>query len=365
MGPDRRRRRLLRAGAALPLLACTGEGAWALTRGDATISVRAQGARGDGRSDDTRAFQQAIAALPAAGGTVLVPPGRYLLDAVRGVRLRSRMHLRMDPDAVLVTIPNAAERSVLLVLEDISDVEVSGGRIVGDRDRHLGTAGEWGHGLQTRGAQRVVVRDLHVSDCWGDGLSVAGLKAARGRPRERSADVLLERVVATGNRRQGLTIGGATRVQVRDSEFSDTRGTAPEAGIDIEPDVSLAEDIRISGCRIHGNRGPGVQVYKRTRGVAIGDCLLEGNRYGVLVVGGEDTRILGNRIRASLRNGIAVQGPAQGVRIGANTFGGNARKPGLSASALLPRWGGGPPKRDIAVDDEAQGVRIDADNRFD
>ncbi len=361
MTADRARRRLLLAALGLPLLVP----AWP-ARGADTLSVRAHGARGDGRHDDTRAFQQAIDALPAAGGTVVVPAGRYLLDAVRGVHLRSNMHLRMDPRATLLVAPNAVERSVLLMLRGVHDVEVSGGRIVGDRDRHLGRGGEWGHGLQLRGARAVVVRDLHVSGCWGDGLSVAGAGPRARVGDGRSRDVLLERVVSTGNRRQGLTIGGATRVRVRDCEFSGTRGTPPEAGIDIEPDTTLADDIEIVGCRIHGNHGPGVQVYRRTRGVEIRDCLLEGNRYGVLVVGGEDTRVLGNRIRGNLRNGVRVQEAARGVRIAGNRFAGNAGKPGAGALAgLLSRFGEGPPTRDILIGDAARGVRLGKDNRFD
>lgn len=43
------------------------------------ISALATGAVGDGTTDETAAFHAAIVALPAAGGTVVVPPGSYLL----------------------------------------------------------------------------------------------------------------------------------------------------------------------------------------------------------------------------------------------------------------------------------------------
>ncbi|MEG3185255.1 glycosyl hydrolase family 28-related protein, partial [Lysobacter erysipheiresistens] len=57
-------------------------------RGSASINVRNHGARGNGRTDDTAAFQRAINALPSTGGTVVVPDGTYMIDAVRKVRLR-------------------------------------------------------------------------------------------------------------------------------------------------------------------------------------------------------------------------------------------------------------------------------------
>lgn len=44
-----------------------------------SVSVAAFGARGDGAGDDTAAFRQAVAALPAAGGLVNVPAGSYVL----------------------------------------------------------------------------------------------------------------------------------------------------------------------------------------------------------------------------------------------------------------------------------------------
>ena len=52
-------------------------------RGGARISVRNHGARGNGSTDDTAAFQRAINALPSGGGTVVVPNGTYLIDPTR------------------------------------------------------------------------------------------------------------------------------------------------------------------------------------------------------------------------------------------------------------------------------------------
>jgi Pectate lyase superfamily protein len=56
-------------------------------------SVMSFGARGDGSTDDTAAFQRALDSVhKAGGGTVYAPPGRYLfrdtLDVPDGVSLR-------------------------------------------------------------------------------------------------------------------------------------------------------------------------------------------------------------------------------------------------------------------------------------
>ncbi|HVI57294.1 MAG TPA: glycosyl hydrolase family 28-related protein, partial [Luteimonas sp.] len=139
-------------------------------RGTKVLSVRNYGARGDGSTDDTTAFQNAINALPADGGTIDVPAGTYMIDAVRSVKLRSKMHLRLASGALLKAKGNAEKWSNVLIAERASDVEVSGGEIQGERDRHQGTTGQWGHGITLRGASRVTIRDILISKCWGDGI---------------------------------------------------------------------------------------------------------------------------------------------------------------------------------------------------
>src|SRR5688500_1454196 len=231
-------------------------------RGSAVLDVRDHGAYGDGVHDDTAAIQRAIDALPSTGGTVIVPPGIYLIDAVRNVRLRSLMHLQIDHAAKLVAKANAAERSYVINAYRVNDVEISGGQVIGERDQHLGTTGEWGHCVMVRGCKRVTVRDMRMAKGWGDGLSIG---AADGSTTVLSEDVVVANVVCTGNRRQGLTIGRSKNVRVYDSEFSFTGGIKPSCGIDIEPDLmgtSITDGVLIQNCWIHNNAGNGIQVYK-------------------------------------------------------------------------------------------------------
>lgn len=322
---DRARRRLLGTLAVLPgaallpgLAAADSDGR---AHGRAVVDVREFGARGDGSRDDTAAFQRAVDALPASGGTIRVPSGRYLIDPLRSIRLRSRQHLSLAADARLLAIPNAAERAYVVLVQGVSDVEISGGRIVGERDLHRGRGGEWGHGIMVRGAERVTVRDIHISRCWGDGISIGAIDV-KGGPPVSSSDVTIARVSCAGNRRQGLTIGRSRRVRVHDCEFSGTAGTAPQAGIDVEPDAGAGTaDVRIERCRIHGNRGPGIQLWKRVREVVIADCVIENNRgHGILLVDAGDVDIDGNRLLANTPAAIGLRGRTDAVRLRGNRF---------------------------------------------
>jgi parallel beta-helix repeat protein len=287
------------------------------------VSVRATGARGDGIHDDTVAFQDAIDRAATTAGVVTVPPGRYLIDPVRSIRLRSNITLRMASGAVLMAKPNAAPRGYVLLVEGVSDVRITGGEIIGERDAHLGNAGEWGHGIMIRGASHVTVSNLRVSRCWGDGISIGGLAkvGAEGRP---STDILIANVVSRGNRRQGLTIGRSRRVRVVDSEFSDTHGTKPEYGIDIEPDrPGRADDIAIERCVLRGNRGGGIQVYHRAANVKIRGCTIDGNGFGIYTVQAENGLVAENLIRRNRHAGVALRGRTNGFRVEANRFSAN------------------------------------------
>jgi len=321
-------------------------------RGDTRVDVRRFGAVGDGIRDDTSSLQQAIDALPGDGGTVHVPAGNYAIDATRNVRLRSRMHLELAPGAVLQAIPNAAERAYVVLIQDASDVEVSGGSIRGERTHHLGSTGEWGHGLTVRGASRVSIHDMRISDCWGDGISIGSNPSRPGREVAPSEDVVVSRVTCTNNRRQGLTIGRSRRVQVLDSEFSHTSGTPPAAGIDVEPDSgdppdnTGARDVLILRCRVHDNHGPGIQIFKRARGVRIEQCDLHDNgNCGVLVVSAKDTTLVANRMRDNRHQDVEVRGGSSGLLVKGNRF--DPGKP----------W-----KRSIRVAEDSANVSLAADN---
>lgn len=359
---DRRRRRCLHGLLAGGVLAAA---AWPAAvaqsgRGGARLDVREFGARGDARRDDTGAFQSAIDALPEGGGTVWVPAGNYLINPLRSVRLRSRMHLSMAADARLVAMGNAAPRAYVLLLEQVEDVEVSGGRIIGDRERHLATTGEWGHGVMVRGSERIRLHDLHITRCWGDGISVGGLSGPGRRVALPSRDVVIRDVVCQGNRRQGLTIGRSRQVRVLRCSFLDTGGVLPGCGIDIEPDPGGdARDILIEDCLAQGNHGAGIQLYERVHDVTIRRCRILDNRGdGIHLRAARGGVIEGNEIRGNGLRGILVRAGSHDFHLRDNHIGDNS-----GALAARRRDPGAQGWMNLDVARGASGIRIDTSSR--
>jgi len=334
-------------------------------RGSARLDVRNYGAVGNGVTDDTGAFQAAVNALPSSGGTVYVPSGTYLIDAVRSVRLRSYMHLQIASDAKLVAKPNGAQESFVVLAYKVRDVEISGGQIVGERDDHSGTIGEWGHGIYIRGSSHVTIRDVLISKCWGDGICVGGALVWQA-PSIPSEDVFIANVVCTGNRRVGMTLGCVRDVKVYDSEFSNTNGTKPQIGIDIEPDVpapaypSIAYNILIDNCHIYGNAVYGMQIFKRAQSVTVKNCLIERNgSCGLVTVGCMATYIASNTIRNNSATGIVINDGTSNCQVSQNTSYGNYNRLGSIDRTDFTLYGWSSKiERDMLVRSAVSDIRI-------
>jgi hypothetical protein len=333
-------------------------------RGSATVDVRNYGALGNGVRDDTASFQAAINALPSTGGTVTVPAGTYLIDAVRTIKLRNLMHLKLSPDAKLVVKPNSADGYSVLYAEGLQDVEISGGQIVGDRDQHLGTTGEGGHGVRIRGSQRITIRDMLISKGWGDGISV-GPKTVWQKNYIYSRDVVVANVICTGNRRNGLSIGNVIGMKVYDSEFNNTNGTAPQCGIDVEPDkdrdgTGYCDNVWIENCVMRGNAKYGVNVWKRSRNLTITKCMIDRNLVcGLVTRGLTGGNFIGNTICNTVTTGLFIQFETRDVKISENTFYNNYTKQGYKPRAPFDMVGiTKPVKKDLIIGDGTYNIVV-------
>jgi hypothetical protein len=245
-------------------------------RSPLVVNVKDKGAKGDGRSDDTDAIQAAIDEVGGTGGTVLVPGGTYMVDAVdkkRRLALKSDMTLKLAKDAILKAIANDSRKYSVLSISDVSNVAVVGGTIEGDRAEHQGKAGEAGMGIRiTRGAEDITISGVTSRKMWGDGFYVEDAKNTK-----------FCAVTADNNRRQGLSIVEADGVLVTDSIFSNTHGTRPSAGIDLEPDQPSQKivDIRIQNSKFLNNAGPGIEIAGKRGAVAkveLAKNVFKGNR---------------------------------------------------------------------------------------
>lgn len=219
------------------------------------VNVKDLGARGDGRTNDTIAIQKAIDEVAGTGGTVLVPDGIYMVDAVdkeTQLNLRRSMTLKLSTGATLKAIPNNSVSSSILTIAGVSKVTVIGGTLEGDREQHAGKSGEWGMGIRIGPrAEHITVSGVTAKEMWGDGFYVEGAR-----------NVTFCSVTADHNRRQGLSVIEVDGLLVTNSVFENTRGTPPSAGIDLEPDAAAqpVANVRILHSKFLNNAGAGILI---------------------------------------------------------------------------------------------------------
>jgi polygalacturonase len=108
---------------------------------DRTFDVKKFGARGDGRTSDTRAIQSAIdAANLAGGGEVILPPGIFLSGSLQ---LKSHVGLRVEAGATLLGSASQSDYRknhnwyALILADGQEDVTISGSGTIDGQGRQL------------------------------------------------------------------------------------------------------------------------------------------------------------------------------------------------------------------------------------
>lgn len=271
------------------------------------------GAKADGVTDDTAAIQAAL----DASSYVYIPDGVYMVNAGggnaqsdaygAGLRPKNGHRIELSENAVLKALPNPNKFYNIININGVEDVRISGGKILGDNATHTGSGGDGGYGVFIRASKNITVDGVEISDCWGDCVMVSYRSESDGNGGYvgvQSEDIVIERCVIHGGRRQGISVCSGIGVTIRDCEVYDITQMAPRAGIDIEPDwVGAADDVIIDGCYIHDTTGASIIVSGAdlTNRVKVSNCNLD----SINCVHGKEVYVSGCNIRSlTLRNRV-------------------------------------------------------------
>jgi parallel beta-helix repeat protein len=286
----------------------------AFAAGGPTYNVKNYGAVGNGTQDDTNAVQAAINALdPNVGGTVYVPSGTYLIrynaqGDNASLKLKSNMTFQMDPGAQIKLMASSSGAYSMLFLANIHDVTVTGGTITGDRATHTGTGGEQGHGISMWNSRNITIDGVTTRDCWGDGMYEGGNSITY------SQNLTVQNCTSTNNRRQGISIESVDGGTITNNHFTNTNGTSPESGIDLEPSYAAngVRNLTISGNTCTGNHGMGIvgsgSMAPVTADTITGNTIESNNISGIGFDESSGLTISGNTIRSNTVSGISLHG---------------------------------------------------------
>lgn len=258
------------------------------------------------------------------------------------ISLPSNFTLEMTDNTHLRVQPNKYFRYALLELRSVTNVNLIGGNLYGDRDLHtydpIITAGitytthEWGHLIQIVTGVNVKIKNMKLADATGDGIEVSSLTFTFKSDYVASSNILVSDCTFDSNRRNNLSITDGYDMLIENNVFlnagTDTpysKGTFPKLALDIEATRTIdsngellyyerAYDIII---RNNTEKGSGTGSFY----VAIGeDITIENNIAENFIGFGSATgvKVRGNRI-TSLNNESSTTGIAGG-RSGENAF---------------------------------------------
>ena len=176
----------------------------------------------------------------------------------------------------LQMLPTNQGAYFIFQIENKENIEISGtGTINGDAKDHLYTDpfagtlyyGEWGHVLNFRSCNNIVIRDITVGYAFGDGIALGnaayntnGVKSCNPATK----NVLIDGVKVLYARRNGISLGGnnysITNVYFEGCGSDEIKGTAPMAAIDFENDYididpsGICSNVVMSSCKFKDNK---------------------------------------------------------------------------------------------------------------
>lgn len=150
-----------------------------------------------------------------------------------------------------------------ILLYAVNNVQIFNCSIKGDRNSHIGGPGEWGMGIGILGSSKVTISGGRIVECWGDGIYVGNIKKSSTSYRgyySPSSSIKIENIFIDNNRRNGVSITSGVNIEIRNSIISNTNGTLPMSGVDIEPNspLDLIRGIMLFNITTFNNKRDGI-----------------------------------------------------------------------------------------------------------
>lgn len=156
---------------------------------------------------------------------------------------------------------------------------------------------EWRHCITIAGCQNIKIYGLRLANSGGDGIYI-------GRGTSISDNIHIKDVISDNHYRQGISIISASNLLIENCIFQNTSGTAPQAGIDFEPNHpdEVLINCKVKGCNILNNTGFGILMHlpnilnknSKPISIEIEGCRIFGNKQGAVAITGKITKDFGD-----------------------------------------------------------------------
>lgn len=206
----------------------------------------------DGSVDYTDYLQKGI----VENKNVKLPNFPVLIND-KGLSIYSDNVILFDDKSEIILKPSTNKEYEILRLHSVDNVKIINPVIKGDREKRKDSNGEWGMGIAIRSSNNIAIINANISNCWGDGLYIG--RSFNKRP---SMNVTVSNSVFNFNRRNGISIVSGKNITIKDVVVSNTLGTNPMSGIDIEPSshVDEIDNILVKDVNTYNNGNMGLVI---------------------------------------------------------------------------------------------------------
>ena len=210
----------------------------------------------DGKSDLTSKEATSIIQKALDKYKYIRLPNFELIISDEGLTLPSDSSIIFSSQSVLRIEENSLDRYELLRIHNVENVSIYNAKLIGERDSDKTKVGEWGHGISIRGSKNILIDGFDIREFYGDGIYIGYEKNGS------SQGVSISNGIVDFNRRNGISITSVNRLLISNVVASNTFGTNPNFGLDIEPNNNKDEinNIVIKKLTTYNNLKGGVLV---------------------------------------------------------------------------------------------------------
>lgn len=214
-----------------------------------SVLLTAFGVVGQG-GNDTTTLLKGLRQTAANGNVLEIPAGAYNIDPVD---LPSNSSILLDAGVTFLATSGYPLGMPMLNVYQVNNISISGvpGQSIFTMRKWEYTSGESRHCLRIEGATNVNVSGIQCNSSGGDGLYISA-----------SQNVTVTNSGFDNNRRAGFSLISGSSININGDTFTNTNGTSPQHGINIEPNDSSGQlsNIIIQNSVSSGNAGDGFSV---------------------------------------------------------------------------------------------------------
>lgn len=206
----------------------------------------------DGHKQDVTSYLQK--ALDKHKSVIM--PNFPVFVSDEGLKISSGHKILFQPKSKIRLLSSKKERYAILDITRVHDVEVYFPNIEGERNNHMGSTGQWGHGIYITSSENILVVSPYITDTWGDGICIGG---RNGIPSKR---ISILGGTIKNTRRNGISVVSGRNVTIDSVYIENANGQNPQSGIDIEPDSHYNElhNIVLSNITTVNNKLHGIVI---------------------------------------------------------------------------------------------------------